>query len=208
MLHLKTIEPRTFALLKELQQIKELQGFHLAGGTALALRYGHRISIDLDLFGKEDLDKQAIVEVLTRQFSTDFVYEERPASWALFCFIRDIKVDIVRYDHPMVAPLDIVEGVRLFSTEDIIAMKLNAVLGRGTRKDFFDIYELLQHYSMSDMIRFHQLKFPQQRLMISIPQAPTYFEDAEESPDPVVLNGQTWPAVKDLIRQKVDEFLR
>jgi hypothetical protein len=58
------------------------------------------------------------------------------------------------------------------------------------------------------MIRFHETKFPDQNLLISIPQALTYFDDAEESEDPISLKGQSWPAVKKFIQQKVSEFLK
>lgn len=89
-----------------------------------------------------------------------------------------------------------------------MATKINAILGRGKKKDFWDIYELLHHYSLSDFIDSHQTKFPQQMLLISIPSALTYFEDAEESEDPVSLKSQTWQDVKRFIRQQVNEFLK
>jgi len=69
-------------------------------------------------------------------------------------------------------------------------MKLNAILGRGTKKDFWDLYELLQHYSLKDMIACHEKKFPEQNLLITIPQAIIYFTDAEETNAPVSLKGQ------------------
>jgi hypothetical protein len=188
-------------------EIEELQGYYLVGGTALALKYGHRLSIDIDLFGQGNFDNHAIVSALSNSFGSEFEYEERPASWAIFCFIQDVKVDIVRYEHPQVAHTQEVDGIRMFSTEDISAMKINAILGRGTKKDFFDIYELLHHFSLDQMITFYQEKFPRQMLLISIPQALIYFADAEESEDPVCLKGQSWEEVKRLICKKVNEYL-
>ncbi|MBZ4119955.1 hypothetical protein JYG52_24000, partial [Escherichia fergusonii] len=79
---------------------------------------------------------------------------------------------------------------------DIIAMKINAILGRSMKKDFWDVYELLKHYTIDQFISFHSKKFPSQQLMISIPQALVYFEDAEESEEPISLKGQTWEGVK------------
>lgn len=96
----------------------------------------------------------------------------------------------------------------MYSDEDIIAMKLNAILGRGMKKDFWDLYELLHYYSLKDMIDFHETKFPEQNLLISIPQAITYFDDAEESEDPVSLKGQTWKSVKKYIQHQVSDFLK
>ncbi len=207
MLHLKTVEPRAFAILKRLQGLPELQNFFLVGGTALALKYGHRISVDLDLFGHSSFDREVILEALTKEFLNDFVFEETRSNWAIFCFIQDIKVDIIKYDHPVIAPASIIDDIRIYSDEDIIAMKINAILGRGKKKDFWDIYELMHHYELSEMINYHLAKFPKQMLLISVPSALTYFEDAEESEGPVSLKGQTWEEVKGFIRLKVREYL-
>jgi hypothetical protein len=86
-------------------------------------------------------------------------------------------------------------------------MKINAILGRGKKKDFWDLYEILHHFSVAEIISFHRKKFPSQMLLISIPQALTYFADAEESEDPVSLNGRTWENIKIYIQNKVKEYL-
>ena len=79
---------------------------------------------------------------------------------------------------------------------------------RGAKKDFWDIAELLQHYSIENCISFYEKKYPSQQLLISIPQAITYFEDAEASEDPISLKGQTWESVKKFIQQQVSNFLK
>jgi predicted nucleotidyltransferase component of viral defense system len=96
----------------------------------------------------------------------------------------------------------------MYSIEDIIAMKVQAVLGRGKKKDFWDIAELLNHYSLENFIEFHTQKYKSQNLLISIPHALTYFSDADESEDPVSLKGQTWESVKSEIQKKVREYLQ
>jgi len=186
----------------------ELAGFSLVGGTALSLKYGHRTSIDLDLFCEEAFDREIILKTLEETFGKDFVYDGKVISWAIFGFIRDIKVDFVHYQHPLIENKALVEGIRMYSTEDIIAMKINAILGRGKKKDFWDIFELLHHYSLEQVIDYHSRKFPSQQLMITIPQALVYFGDAEESEEPISLKGQTWDGVKKFIQQKVNDFLR
>ena len=95
----------------------------------------------------------------------------------------------------------------MFSTEDIIAMKVQAILGRGRKKDFWDIAELLKHFTVSDFIQFHKEKFSTQNLMITVPQAITYFADAEESEDPISMKGQTWQSVRQFINGKVRDYL-
>lgn len=104
--------------------------------------------------------------------------------------------------------IDVVEHIRMYSETDIAAMAINGILEGGKKKDFWDIFELLHHYSLSEIIQFYNDKFPNQNLLITIPQALTYFDDAEESEDPVSLKGQSWGSVKKFIQQKVSEFLK
>jgi nucleotidyltransferase AbiEii toxin of type IV toxin-antitoxin system len=206
MLYTKTVEPGTLSLLKKLQEIPELAPFSLVGGTALALRYGHRTSIDIDLFGNE-LEKGKIVAALKNEFGTNFQYEQSPNMCAIFCFIHNIKVDIVKFNHPIIAPIETTEGISILSSLDIAAMKINAVLGRANKKDFWDIYELLHHFTLEDIIKAHQKKYPSQMLLISIPQALSYFDEAEKSEDPKCLKGYTWEEVKIGISKAVSDFL-
>lgn len=208
MLHLETIEPRTFTVLERLMQLKALYPFSLVGGTALSLRYGHRTSVDLDLFNHKKFDHEPIVKALKKEFGKGYNTESRTARWGIFCYLDDVKVDIVYHPHLPIGPLEETNTIRMYSDEDIIAMKLNAIIGRGKKKDFWDLYELLHHYPLQDMIRFHETKFPEQNLLITIPQAIVYFDDAEESEEPVSLKGQTWPSVKKYIQRYVSDFLK
>ena len=189
-------------------RLSSLQDFCLVGGTALALKYGHRISVDLDLFCNKEFNKERIIVELTQTFGRQFLYENSKTQWAVFCYIQNVKVDLIHYKHQQIAPTEIYDKLRLYNNLDLIAMKVNAILGRGKKKDFWDIFELLHHYSLSDIIQFYYDKFPDQQLIIGIPYALTYFDDAEESEDPISLKGQTWPDVKKFIQQKVSEFLR
>jgi predicted nucleotidyltransferase component of viral defense system len=191
-----------------MMEIPELKGFSLVGGTALSLLYGHRISVDLDLFSYEKFENTIVTEALAREYGDDFVLEEKPPHFGIFCYIQDIKVDIIRHPHPIIRPIRELEGIRFFSIEDIIAMKVQAILGRGKKKDFWDIAELLKHYPVADFVRFHKEKYSSQNLLITVPQAITYFGDAEESEDPVSLKGQTWKSVQKEIKEKVREYLK
>jgi predicted nucleotidyltransferase component of viral defense system len=187
--------------------LPELRDFHLVGGTALSLMYGHRISVDLDLFTNLKFDNQLINEALKREFGLDYIIEDKPAFFGIFCYIEDIKVDIVRFPHPLIRPTLEIDGIRMYSPEEIVAMKVQAVLGRGKKKDFWDIAELLQHFTVKDFIDLHKEKYITQNLYITVPQAITYFEDAGESEDPISLKGQSWVSVKKAIQEKVRQFL-
>lgn len=208
MLQTKAVEPRTLSLLKKITQVTELKKFSLVGGTALALYYGHRSSVDLDFFSPKDFSNDSIIKILEKKFK-GFVYRNANNPIGVFGFIDDIKVDFVKHHHHVMIEKSYEEdGLRLFSKPDIIAMKISAILRRAVKKDFFDLAEILQHYSVKDIIAFHDKKYPTQQLLISIPQAISFFDDAEESEDPISLKGQTWESVKKFIQKKVSEFLK
>ena len=208
MLYTSTVNAVTLSLLNELMRLSFLNDYSLVGGTALALQYGHRESIDLDLFTTEKLDYNATIEALKQHFGNRFFYEGNYSNFGIFCYIDNIKVDILRYPHARIAPLIISEDVRMYDSKDISAMKIQAILGRGRKKDFWDIYELLDHYTVKDIISNHKQKYPDQMLLISIPQALTYFEDAEAGEEPVSLKNQNWENIKTFIKQKVSEYLK
>lgn len=97
MLHQSTVESSTFSLLKKLLDLKELQDFALVGETALALKFGHRISVDLDLFSQQKLDISTINSRLLSEFDKNFKNENPNIKFAIFCFINDVKIDLVHY---------------------------------------------------------------------------------------------------------------
>lgn len=208
MLHLETVEPNTFSLLEDILSISEFENYALVGGTALSLLYGHRVSIDLDLFSNTPLPNEEIINILKNKFNEKFEVRSSNPRFGVFCFIDDVKVDIVNNPHTYLKPFISYKNIRMFSTEDIIAMKVQAILGRGKKKDFWDIAELLKYYTVQNFIDFHSKKYSHQNLLILVPQALSYFSDADESEDPISLKGQTWESVKADIQIKVRDYLR
>jgi hypothetical protein len=180
----------------------------LVGGTALSLRFGHRKSDDLDLFSNESFDNDAIVKELSTQFGGACQFRNTIPGIGIFGFINEVKIDLVYYPHPCIRPIVTIDGIRMYADEDIMAMKVQALLGRGKKKDFWDIAELLEHYTVDDFVRFHKAKFSTQNLMITVPQALTYFADAEDGEDPISLKNQTWETVKTVISSKVSAYLQ
>ncbi len=207
MLQKQAVEPGTLSLLKELMSIPELSNFNLVGGTAISLKYGHRKSIDLDLFSSIKFNKVELEDKLKKYFGKRFYYENAFSNWGIFCYIDNIKVDIVYYPHDLIDKIEIFESIRMLSDKDLIAMKVQAILGRGKKKDFWDIAELLQQYSIQDFIDYHKLKYSQQVLGISVPTALLYFVDADESEDPEIIKKQSWNDIKKFICKKVRDFL-
>lgn len=196
MLQTRTVEPRTLELLKQLMSLPALESFYLVGGTALALQIGHRQSIDLDLFTTQTFDNSILLDTLSAHFNLN-VEREEPNMF--ITTIEEVKVDFVKMGYPVLFPPLITEGVRMLDIQDIAPMKLKAIAQRGSKKDFFDVFFLLQQMPLSEMVSLFQKKFKMHEVFHII-KSLTYFEDAENSADPVVFDKSiTWLKVKDSI---------
>ena len=96
------------------------------------------------------------------------------------------------------------DSIRLLSIDDIIPMKLSAIANRGVKKDFYDLYFLLEQRSLEEMLNLFQTKFSDIN-QFHIIKSLTYFEDAESNPNPHTLKDLTWQEVKNKIIQTVNE---
>jgi hypothetical protein len=162
MLQYGTIEPHALDILKDLMQIPALNDFYLVVGTALALYFGHRTSVDLDLFSTTEFNSESLSISLEEKFK-GFTYRNTHNPIGLFGSIDDIKVDFVKHHrHPLIGMPVTEDSIRLLSVPDIMAMKIAAIMKRGVKKDFWDIAELLRHYSMEDFINYYTKKYPSQ----------------------------------------------
>ena len=203
MLQLQSVLPDTLELLKELSARPEMSGLRLVGGTALALQYGHRQSIDLDFFGAPQVEQDEIIEMLSTLGPISILNRSRKI---LQVVLRNIKVDVIDYSqYPWISAPVVEDEVTLASPQDIAAMKINAVEGRGTRKDFVDIYFLLQHYSLSQMLDFYTQKYPNYSLFRALLSL-TYFDDAEQQAMPKMLANASWKEIKSTITKEVSKL--
>jgi len=200
MLQTRAIEPGTLGLLKQLMSVPSIEPFFLVGGTALALQLGHRVSVDLDLFTPQTFDKDELVESLAAKFD---VSVESEGGSMVITYINGIKVDFVKMGYPILFPALHIEGVRMLDMRDIAPMKLKAIAQRGSKKDFFDIYFLLQQMPLEDILRLFREKFKQHEIF-HIVKSLTYFEDAEQFADPMVFDKKvTWSKVKAFVKDAV-----
>ena len=203
MLHYETVDLKTVTLLRKLQDSPILQDYLLVGGTSLALQMGHRISIDLDLFAYSHPNFELVFNAIS-EIGT--IRTGHRAKNILNLFIDNIKVDIVSYRYPFIDTPIVVDDLRLASMKDIAAMKLAAITGRGVRKDFIDLFVLLDVFSLSDMISFYTSKYPDGNQLLVF-KSLTYFEDAEMEPMPVMLIPMNWQTVKARIIDEVKKIL-
>ena len=157
MLYRQTVDNITLAVLKGLMVSKPLDNFVLVGGTALALQIGHRKSIDLDFFTLYAFDPDLLLADLSSDFTPVLLQK---SALSLICTIAGIKVDFIQFRYPFIRPIREEEGIRMLSLEDIAPMKLDAVSGRGSKKDFYDVYFLLQYFTLEKMFQLYQEKYP------------------------------------------------
>ena len=199
MLYLETVESSTLELLKKLQRLPVLEQTRLVGGTALALQLGHRKSIDLDFFGTVDCEAEYLRESIAGIASLTILKE----SPHIHIFIVDgIKVDIVNYKYPWLDDVVLEQGLRLASVSDIAAMKITAIIGRGTKKDFIDIAFLLHHFSLEEILHFYAAKYNDSSVFMAM-KSLAYFDDAEADPMPDMFVNQSWQQVKAYILSKI-----
>ena len=199
MLYLETVESSTLELLKKLQRLPVLEQTRLVGGTALSLQLGHRKSIDLDFFGTIDCEAEYLRESIAGIASLTILKE----SPHIHIYIVDgIKVDIVNYKYPWLDDVVLEQGLRLASVSDIAAMKITAIIGRGTKKDFIDIAFLLHHFSLEEILHFYAAKYNDSSVFMAM-KSLAYFDDAEADPMPDMFVNQSWQQVKAHILSKI-----
>jgi hypothetical protein len=209
MLHTQAVEPSTLDLLRSLQSRNYLNGFNLVGGTALALYLGHRLSLDIDLFSDFNFDVSQMIELIQQDYPFQIYYT---STNTIKGNINNINVDIIAHRYPSLNELTFIDGIRIMSEPDIIAMKLNAISTSGQRsKDFVDIYFILEEfkYTIADMLKFYQIKYNQHGDMHLL-KSLVYFDDVDLSDWPVILKTPhlKWSVVTDRIEKEVFRFIK
>jgi len=205
MLHTQALTPQTLELIQALQAEPLLHCFHLVGGTALALQMGHRLSIDIDLFTRQDYDIDEVFQLLVNKYGFQRNYQQGKT---LKGFVKGVLVDLIWHDYQ---EIEIIEAdlVRMLSAKDIAAMKLNAITGNGTRiKDFIDVYFLLEQYKLDDMLGFYMAKYRQDDALMIL-RSMVFFDDVDLAEWPVLLREPhlTFDHVKERIVDAVKKLL-
>jgi hypothetical protein len=203
-MHPETIDEQTMRVFEKIKKLDILKAFYLAGGTALAIEFGHRKSIDLDFFSKENFSSAELKKLLPEIGKVVVIGEE---DGTLHCTVDGVKVSFLRYEYALLFPLVEFEGVLMADERDIAAMKIDAISSRGSKKDFFDLHVLLKKYQLQELVGFFQKKFNNiQYNMLHILKSLTFFADAEDDPMPMMLVDERWEDVKKVIVGKVMEF--
>lgn len=202
MLQTGTVEKRTYTLLKRIMEDPVFKDYFLVGGTASALQMGHRKSIDLDLFTRNDIDVDELQNHLKKsyEFQDDF-----RARNTLKGKINGVSIDCIKYDYPLLKPLVCESNIRILSLEDISAMKLSSVTDNGSRiKDFVDLAYMSAHLSLNEMLSCYKKKFGDVNVL-SPAKALVYYNDIDFENEPVnLIDGNfSWNVIKDRLEDMV-----
>lgn len=213
MLFYHTINDLLRQNLELLMNTREFESFRLVGGTSLSLQPGHRISVDIDLFSDapyDSIDFGVIDAFLENQFPyCNHLAKLKPALGKAYVIGKDldhaVKLDVF-YTDPFIHPPLEIDGLRLASIEDIIAMKIDVVKRGGRKKDFWDLHELLSTYTVKDMLKLHQQRYPYIHEPDVIIRNFTDFTLADDDFDPVCLKGKYWEFIKEDMEDAVANY--
>ena len=187
--------------------LKERQ-IYLAGGTALALQIGHRTSIDFDFYDKTEFELDTILRQFRQFFKNLSVIQM--SNGTLIVDVEGIQVSLFYYDYKVIRPFLHTKHLLLLSLEDISAMKLIAIIQRGERRDFIDIYYLIQRFGLEKIFSYSEEKYPGIFNPYLALQALTYFEEAEGAPSGSrigIFNDRPgWSEVKEYLIKVVTEY--
>ena len=206
MFHPKVLNRSQQEIAKHLK-LPEEGGFYLAGGTALALQIGHRTSIDFDFYTQRHFDSSQLATNLNKilpSLEIDFQEED-----TLRLKVGKVELSFFYYTYPLIGKLRSYQDIKLASIEDIGAMKIAAIVQRGSKRDFIDIFYLLKKFKLDELIMFNIKKYPGQQKLILL-KALIYFKDAEEEkykrPLKVFEPDFSWEAAKKKIFEEVKRY--
>jgi len=203
MLYYSTVNNLLRESLLQLMQSKVFDDFRLVGGTALSLQIGHRESIDIDLFSDAEygtLDFNAIENYLKENFKYVDFLDTIPAIGKSY-FIGENKENTIKldlyYTDNYIQPYIEIDGIKMATIEEIIAMKIDVIQRGGRKKDFWDLHDLLQSYDISQMLDLHKQRYPYSHDTDLIIQNFTSFEQADEDFNPICFQGKYWEFIKE-----------
>ncbi len=202
-LYYNTVTPLLLTVLTRLMASTEFEAFRLVGGTALSLYKGHRESVDIDLFTDAEygsVDFKAIDSFLRSNYAYVDTNNYEPIGMGKSYFVGDnenncIKLDLF-YTDKFIEEVQLIDDIRLASIPEIIAMKLDVVSRKGRKKDFWDLHELKDDFSLEEMLALHEKRYPYNHDSELIRNNFSDFKNADEDFDPICLRGKHWEIIK------------
>lgn len=184
--------------LEKLKKISVFQNAYLAGGTALALQFGHRYSYDLDFFTTEKFDEKILTQELEEILSNFRL--ERQAWRTILGYVGNMRFSIFYYKYPLLFSPHDFNGVRVADAKDIAPMKIAAIADRGAKRDFIDLYFLLATHktlTLQEALELYEKKFGKlAQNKVHLLKSLVYFDDAEQDASPQMIQKVNWALLK------------
>ncbi|MBQ4285375.1 MAG: nucleotidyl transferase AbiEii/AbiGii toxin family protein [Bacteroidales bacterium] len=214
-LFFETVSPQLVEILLLLMKEPLFSPFVLVGGTNLSLRLGHRKSVDIDLF--TDCEYGSLdFTVFEDYLKGKFPYYDCPDEATIVGFGRSfyigeseensIKLDLMYADAPFFEEYDVIEGIRIASLKQIAAMKMEAINHGGRKKDWWDIHELLNTFTLEQLLSLHQEWEPWTHNKEELLKSLVSFDRADQQPDPICLRNKNWDEIKLDIIDEVEKI--
>lgn len=183
-----------------------LSAFYMAGGTALALHLGHRLSEDLDFFSGVPFDPFDLRQRLEQLGPFEVLDQRRGTLHGLF---QGVRLSFLFYRYPLLFQPASFLRCRVAVPRDIAPMKMDAIASRGSRKDFFDLYFIAREVAgLEECLELYRRKYAGTGFnLYHVLKSLTYFADAEREKDPVLLRPVTWAQVKDYFEREAPRLL-
>ncbi|MCX6816256.1 MAG: nucleotidyl transferase AbiEii/AbiGii toxin family protein [Candidatus Beckwithbacteria bacterium] len=201
-----TLSPDTLRGIKLIGQGKWLDFAYLAGGTALALRLGHRQSVDLDFFTPKKFDEQVIL----MQLKQTGRFESKTVAWRTVIgdFFK-VSFSLFYYEYSVLDKTDDFFGIKIASLKDIAAMKIHAIEDRGSKRDFVDLFFLTKTFSLREMLNFYGQKYHcLEKHKLFILKGMNYFEDAESEKMRPMFKEVDWDKLKQYFQNQVKQLAK
>jgi len=200
----KEVIPETAEQVLE-SLLNNIGSFYLAGGTALALQLGHRLSKDFDFFSSESFDEEKLLDSLKDIEELSLISKGKET---LHLHISGIKVSFLGYHYPVLFPFQPFQGVPVADTADIACMKISAIAGMGSRRDFVDLYVTAKLHGLAQLLELFKKKYAQIDFnRVHVLKSLTYFKDAEEEPMPNMLASISWTEITEFFRQEAPQLI-
>lgn len=200
------VSPQTKHNLELLSQLKDIRQFYLAGGTACALHFGHRLSFDLDFFSNKNFDSKKLSDELKKIGPLEIKTLDEDTFLGT---LNKIKISFFYYRYPLIGEILKFKSINVVSKKDLVAMKVDALQSRGTKRDFIDLYALLtnENWSIVQAIDFFTEKYQHAKYNLEhIVKSLIYFEDAENDDSPQMLIAWNWQKIKKFFVDEIKKF--
>ena len=206
----KTLSKNTKSSLELLGASGLLKDAYLAGGTALALQIGHRVSVDLDFFTRKEFNERLLLSGLVK-LSKDFKLE-RSSNDTILGNIKGVRFSLFFYNYPLLAPPKKFLKINILTVQDIAPMKLSAISSRGTKRDFIDLYFIA---AVEKILTLEEVFYLYERKFKSLKQNKThllkslvYFRDADQDAMPEMIKKMEWAEAKSFFENEVYRLTR